>query len=286
MGSMEVVKPPTGCTATESSDSEDDKSMVKRTTKVVRASVLQRNGKLAEDPIASNRTKLNCSTLSPLKSATICTATSITQSQGCSSTVLTSTETSSISHNETITIKQEQPDVLDERVPPLPTNTGYFDMDPYNSQQYMDDISSPLECKPFDFLGFDPVQVQQADQNRYLTPETAAQYQQYDTGDTNNRTKTNTNNHTPSQTINVSGIKRSSSSENLSGSHKRRFYDNTQTNDQNNVSGGGSGTAKSNNGHDEKVPLSIQTCIQNFTDPGLGIFLTNIIKRYNYIQTI
>lgn len=274
IGSMDVVKPSTCRTATESSDSEDDKSMVKRATKVVRASVLQRNGKLPEDPNTSNRTKLNCLALSPSKSTTSCTATSTTQSRGSSSTVLTSTETSSISHNETITIKQEQPDILDERVPPLPTNTGYFDMDPYNSQQYMDDISSPLECKPFDFLGFDPVQVQQADQNRYLTPETAAQYQQYDTGDTNNRPKTNTNNYTPSQTINVSGIKRSSSSENLSGSHKRRFYDNTQTNDQNNGNGGSSGTVKSNNasGHDEKLPLSIQTCIQNFTDPGLGIF--------------
>lgn len=139
----------------------------------------------------------------------------------------------------------------------------------------MDDISSPLECKPFDFLGFDPAQVQQADQNRYLTPETAAQYQQYDTGDTNTRSKTNFI-HATNQPINVSGIKRSYSSENLGGPNKRRFYDISQHSGKN---GGGDdfgGCDVDDDGdgseHDEKVPLSIQTCIQNFTDPGLGSY--------------
>lgn len=285
IGSLDVMKPSSVHAKNASSDSEDDKSTVKKTTKVVRTSVVQRNGKLNSDDetITSNRTKLNGSsstTTSPMKSSqNCCTATSTTtttQLPSSSSTVLISTETTSSSHSDAVRIKQEQPDALDDsRVPPLPTNASYFDMSPYNSQQYMDDISSPNECKPFDFLGFDPLQVQQADQNRFLTPETAAQYQQFDTGDTSNQSKANIN-HTSNQTINVSGIKRSRSSENLATSNKRRFYDasNGGQHDDGTGGGGGGGGGNGSDGseHDEKVPLSIQTCIQNFTDPGLGIY--------------
>lgn len=133
----------------------------------------------------------------------------------------------------------------------MPTNAGYFEMSPYDSQQYMEDIISPQECKPFDFLGFDPVQVQQADQSRFLTPETAAQYQQYDTGD--NRSNSS---DTSNQPTNVSGIKRSCSSENLNTTNKRRFYDASQN-------GGDT------NENDEKLSIH-QACIEHLTNPGLG----------------
>lgn len=278
IGSLDVVKPSTSSIRMKSISSDtddDDKSTIKKTTKAVRSSssAVQRNEKLTEEPNTSNsRSRMNGALATPSKAATSCPATSTTPLHGSSS----STEKSPSSHTDAIPIKQEQPDTLDDsRVPPLPTKAGYFDMSPYNSQPYMDDISSPLECKPFDFLGFDPVQVQQADQNRYLTPETAAQYQQYDTGDTNTRSKTNFI-RASNQPINVSGIKRSCSSENLSGSNKRRFYDISQHSGKN---GGGDDFGvcdvdDDGNGseHDEKVPLTIQTCIQNFTDPGLGSY--------------
>lgn len=260
VNSLEVVKSTLRNAAHRcSSDSEDDKSTISISTKVVRTSVVvQRNAnaKLCDDIITSNRPKSNASLSSPPKSTTA-TAT---------------TNNPTTNHNQspqlaidTITVKQEQPDsVEDSRVPPLPTNAGYFEMSPYNTQQYIEDMSSPLECKPFDFLGFDPVQVQQADQNRYLTPETATQFQQYDTGDMNDRSMST--NVTSQQSTIISGIKRSCSSENLSTSNKRRFYDVSQNSASN-------GSGDGNDSSDDKISLSIhQTCIDHLTDPGLGIF--------------
>lgn len=254
-----------------SSDTEDDKSTVKKLSKVVRTSVVQRNAnaKLADHETSSNRPRSNASSCSPSKSSTTTTSTLTTNMNHSTQTMVASTSSGGgrISHeitfSETITVKQEQPDSIeDSRVPPLPTNAGYFEMSPYNTQQYIEDISSPLECKPFDFLGFDPMQVQQADQSRYLTPETAAQYQNQEqyTGDTNHRSARSTN-----QIPHVSGIKRSCSSEDLNSSNKRRYYDGSQCNTSNG----------NNDGHqiDEKISLSIhQTCIDHLTDPELGIF--------------
>lgn len=262
-----------------SSDTEDDKSTVKKLSKVVRTSVVQRNANakfIDDDETSSNRSK-SCS---PSKSstATATTSTSATNmnqptqtpvaastSSGGSARILHRDNTSR-AFGEAITVKQEQPDSMeDSRVPPLPTNAGYFEMSPYNTQQYIEDISSPLECKPFDFLGFDPMQVQQADQSRYLTPETAAQYQtqeQY-TGNTNHRLAQHPTNQT---TPHVSGIKRSCSTEDLNSSNKRRYYDGAQCNTSNGNNNDG--------GHeiDEKISLSIhQTCIDHLTDPELGI---------------
>nr|AUO38590.1 methoprene-tolerant [Sitodiplosis mosellana] len=247
------------------SDTEDDKTGVKKVTKVVRTtSVVQRNANAKDDTTAntSNRMKTTigiASSSTSLSSQPNSTTNCIAAAQP-NRTSTGSTDISPHSLKDNVTVKQEQPDSFeDSRVPPLPTNAGYFEMSPYDSQQYMEDIASPLECKPFDFLGFDPLQVQQADQSRFLTPETAAQYQcvdslryqQYDTGD---RASDQSN-----QPTNVGGIKRSCSSENLSTTNKRRFYDASQN--------GGDVSED-----DEKLPLSIhQTCIEHLTDPGLGL---------------
>lgn len=182
----------------------------------------------------------------------------------------TSSSISSESHlNEFITIKQEQPDSYeDARVPPLPTNAGYFEMSPYNSQQFLDDVASPMESKPFDFLGFDQLQVQQADQSRYLTPETASQYQQYDTGDTASIITT----PPPSG----SGIKRSCSPENISSANKRRIFSSTTTittttTTTTNNKNGTECTDSDNLQSGYKDTLIIhQTCIDQLGDPSLG----------------
>lgn len=259
VSSMDVVKHLTY----ETSDSDDDKSMDKRTTsKMIRTTVMRRsinqNTKLNEE---SNRTKSNATSSSISKLSTSQTMTTPSNSK---TRELSLDNTSPDSLIDNITIKQEGPDSFeDSRVPPLPTNASYFEMSPYNSQQYLDDIASPLECKPeFDFLGFDPMQVQQADQSRFLTPETAAQYQQFDTGDTSNRPVSNSND-TPDQVSTVSGIKRSCSSENLNNTNKRRFCSAPQKNAKNDGD-----CSQLNN---EKQSMSIhQTCIDHLNDPELG----------------
>lgn len=260
------------------SDAEDDKSAVKKVTRVVRTtSVVQRNANAKDDKAKPTKSTMGIasssfSTSSSTPSSSSAAAASSSKSNStlnCNATAqpnhtsTASTDISPHSFNDNVTVKQEQPDSFeDSRVPPLPTNAGYFEMSPYDTQQYMDDIASPMECKPFDFLGFDPLQVQQADENRFLTPETAAQYQcidalryqQYDTGDRPPNSSNQSN-----QPANVSGIKRSCSSENLNSTNKRRFYDASQNGDDASED-------------DEKLPLSIhQTCIQHLTDPGLGI---------------
>lgn len=261
-------------TSAGSDSDDDDKSTVKKSTKVVRTTVVvQRNAnaKLCGDTITSNRPKSSASLSSPPSKSVSSSTTTTNHNQ--STTQPNCTTTSGLSATtditDSVTVKQEQPDYMENsRVPPLPTNAGYFEMSPYNTQQYIEDMSSPLECKPFDFLGFDPLQVQQADQNRYLTPETAAQFQQYDTGDINNRTistMNDTSSNNPS-TTNVSGIKRSCSSENVNQiNNKRRFYDVSQSSTKN--------SSGNDNENDDKISLSIhQTCIDHLTDPGLGIF--------------
>lgn len=268
--------------SSNSSDTEDDKSTVKKLSKVVRTSVVQRNANATnfnDHETSSNANSGGSPSKTPTSTVTAST------SSGAGGTHHESTSHTFIT--ESITVKQEQPDSIeDSRIPPLPTNAGYFEMSPYNTQQYIEDISSPLECKPFDFLGFDAMQVQQADQSRqYLTPETAAQYQnqeQYNTSsgssNINNRL---TQQHTTNQTSHVSGIKRSCSSEDLNNSNKRRYYDGTQcntTSNGNNSDGSGCGVG----GHqiDEKISLSIhQTCIDHLTDPELGIFCFHLKKN-------
>lgn len=247
-----------------SSDSDDEQFMVKKSSKVVRTSVVQRNAnaKMIDDTIISNRPKSNASlSSSPIKSPT-------TINQNPTASSLSATTSSTINSNDSVVVKQEQPEYTeDSRVPPLPTNAGYFEMNSYNTQQCMGDMTSPLECKPFDFLGFDPIQVQQADQNRYLTPEMAAQFQQYDTGDMNNRTNSTINTTSNPSTTNVSGIKRSCSSDNINQTNnKRRFYDASQSTTKMNSN-------TDNNENTDKISSSIhQTCIDDLTDPGLGIF--------------
>ncbi|XP_031630083.1 uncharacterized protein LOC116345128, partial [Contarinia nasturtii] len=247
------------------SDTDDDKTSVKKvTTKVVRTSVVQRNAnannqKLCEETKSTNRIKTTIATATlnsttkriAIAATSTTTTTTIIQPNSTSST---STDNGSHNFTDTITVKQEQPDSFeDSRVPPLPTNSGYFDMSPYNSQQYMNDIASPMECKPFDFLGFDQADHLQADQCRFLIPETANQYQPYDTGDMNNRPSSKTTSDT---STNVCGIKRSCSSENLNSTNKRRFYDGPQNgNDLNKT--------------DDKLSIQqINTCIDQLTDPG------------------
>lgn len=270
-----------------SSDTEDDKSTVRKLSKVVRTSVVQRNAnaKFIDDHETSSNRPKSCS---PSKSSTATATLTTNMNQPTQTLVAASTssgggggriphrDSTSQSFGESITVKQEQPDSIeDSRVPPLPTNAGYFEMSPYNTQQYIEDISSPLECKPFDFLGFDPMQVQQADQSRYLTPETAAQYQNQEqyTGNTNHRLAQHSTNQT---TPHVSGIKRSCSTEDLNSNNKRRYYDGTQCN-----------TSNGNNndsGHeiDEKISLSIhQTCIDHLTDPELGIISITSRVRFS-----
>lgn len=277
-----------------SSDSDDDKSTVKKLSKGVRTSVVQRNAnaKFHNDHETSSSRPKSCS---PSKSSTATTTSTLTTNMNqLTQTMAASTSTGGrTSHRDTmsqafgdsITVKQEQPDSIEEpRVPPLPTNAGYFEMSPYNTQQYIEDISSPLECKPFDFLGFDPMHVQQADQSRYLTPETAAQYQNHEqyTGNTNHRLAQHSTNQIAPL---VGGIKRSCSTEDLNSSNKRRYYDATQcrttSNGNNNDGGGGNGNGGSGHGIDEKISLSIhQTCIDHLTDPELGII--SISNRAQY----
>lgn len=249
-----------------SSDTDDDKATLKKSTKVVRSSVVQRNAnanniKMCDETKSSNRIKSTLVTAS-LNSTTKRITSTVTATTTTASTIQpnsksnTSTDTDSHSFNDTITVKQEQPDSFeDARVPPLPTNSGYFDMSPYNSQQYMNDIASPMECKPFDFLGFDPADHMQADQCRFLIPETANQYQPYDTGDMNNRSCSNKMADTPNQSTNVCGIKRSCSSEDLNSTNKRRYYDGPQNGNKN----------------DEKLSIHID----QLTDPASGMNTTN-----------
>lgn len=58
--------------------------------------------------------------------------------------------------NEVVKIKEER---IESRVPPLPTSSGYFEMDAPvcdSPSSYLQSVSSPLECKPFDLLQYNP----------------------------------------------------------------------------------------------------------------------------------
>lgn len=220
-----------------------------------------------------------------------------------SSTAVTSTNTTnnksmvtSSSIYETVrTIKQEQPDSYEDvRVPPLPTNLGYFDKSPFNSQQsFNDDVPSPVDKKPFDFHGFDPLQVQQVDQSRFLTSKTATQYQQFDTGDLNN----SITNQIPSSS---GGVKRGCSPDMMNSANKRRTYSLTsqqqqqqQTNNKR-MNNGTECTDSDNNlsecgdGFNERLPLVMhQTCINQLVDPNLGenFFLFLFVLRQTNLIT-
>lgn len=206
------------------------------------------------------------------------------QNNSTSIATISSTVTSTNTNNksiatssiyETVIIKQEQPDSYEDvRVPPLPTNVGYFDKSPFNSQQsFNEDVSSPIENKPFDFLGFDPSQVQQADQSRFLTPKTATQYQQFDTGDLNNTL----GNQIPSSSCGGGGVKRSCSPDRTNTANKRRNFSSSSQQHQQTNNNGTECTDSDNNlsqcgdGFNERLPLvTHQTCINQLVDPHLG----------------
>lgn len=251
----------------------DEETMSMRSPKsniAPRPSVLQRTSTAEE----SRSTPSSSSSSAPASTSTsTSTSTIVSRSQMQSpqrSSKSMERQLMSPSAVEVADIKQE-PDSFedDARVPPLPTNAGYFEMNAFDSQQYMDDLASPIDCKPsFDFLGFDPIQAQQADQNRYLSPEIASQYQQYDTGDTNNGLSPNYPD-TSNQTTTGSGLKRGRSTDDADSTSKRRFCSTSSD-------GGKSSTATTDNNLQpefETKPslLFHQTCIDQLTDPTLGL---------------
>lgn len=242
--SMDVVS----TTAKTVYDPETDDKL--KTNKTSRPSVLQRNTNAKTDIDDCSTQRIN-STLSPATSSS--TITSRLQIQSPQRSSLLSSPPLDVGD-----IKQEQPDSYEDRVPPLPTNAGYFEMNPYDTQQYMDDIASPIERKPFDFLGFDPIQAQQADESRFLTPETASQFKQYDTGDKNNGLNPNYPD-TSNQASTIASLKRGRSNEDADSTSKRRFYTST------------SESSLQETEYESKPSLSFQqTCIEQLIDPSLG----------------
>lgn len=185
--------------------------------------------------------------------------------QAAVTSTVTTTATSSPRKNDpfvggAIQIKEEKSET-ESRVPPLPSSTGYFEMETcYDSPpQYMDSVSSPLECKPFDLLAYNQ---RQSQGNEFLpSPADSAQspYQsQYDQG-----VGMASPSYSDASTRPQSGLKRTRSIEESDGVHKRRLYSNS-----------GSSIDDSSDQYDIKPSLSLHdACINQLTDPDLSEFV-------------
>lgn len=154
-------------------------------------------------------------------------------------------------------------DHLDELVEFTVFMFGIFHVDQTrsscNTQQCETEENSPADCKPADFLGFDEHHLHQHSPYRYISPETVAQYKQYDTGDTVStivsattkgvamkRTFTAVSTHSPT-TI-----------------HKRRMYDETGA-----FNGAAADGAMMQAFAMSATPMH-QNCINELSDPSLG----------------
>lgn len=167
--------------------------------------------------------------------------------------------------SQTITIKQEQPDYYrDSRVPPLPTSAGYFDETPHSSTQYMENLSSPIECKPFDIIQFN--------QDEQQDNATGGWSQRYDNIGDNERL------NYADQSIGVgTSLKRTRSTDELDNANtKRRLYENISTNDDDD----------SPSQYDANLTLSLHdACINQLTDSNLGEkFKTEIFLLFMLIN--
>lgn len=161
-----------------------------------------------------------------------------------------------------VKIKEEQPDT-ELRVPPLPTSIGYFEMDAcYDSpSQYMESVSSPLECKPFDLLTF--TQQQQSQANEFLSsPVDGAQSPYQSQYDQSAGIGMASPSYSEASTRPQSGLKRTRSIEESDGVHKRRLYSNSS-----------STIDDSPDQYDIKPSLSLHnSCINQLNDPDLSEF--------------
>lgn len=164
---------------------------------------------------------------------------------------------------DTARIKTEHPD-MELRVPPLPTSPGYFEMDTCfeSSSQYMESVSSPLECKPFDLLAFNQ---QQSQSNEFLSSpgddaqSPTYQHSQYDQSAGIGMASPS---YSDASTRPPSGLKRTRSIEESDGVHKRRLYSNSS-----------STLDDSSDHYDIKPSISLhESCINALTDPDLSEF--------------
>lgn len=160
-----------------------------------------------------------------------------------------------------VEVKEEQPET-ELRVPPLPTSAGYFEMDAcYDSpSQYMENVSSPRECKPFDLLGF--TQQQQSQANKFLSsPGDGAQSPYQSQYDQSAGIGMASPSYSDASTRPQSGLKRTLSIEESDGVHKRRLYSSSST------------IEDSPDQYDIKPSLSLHTsCINQLKDPDLSEF--------------
>lgn len=162
-----------------------------------------------------------------------------------------------------VKIKEEHPDT-ELRVPPLPTSVGYFEMDAcYDPpSQYMESVSSPLECKPFDLLAFSQ---QQTQANDFLSSPggDGAQSPYQSEYDQSGGIGMASPSYSEASTRPQSGLKRTRSIEESDGVHKRRLYSNSSS----------TTIDDSSDQFDIKPSLSLhESCIDQLTDPDLSEF--------------
>lgn len=159
-----------------------------------------------------------------------------------------------------VKIKEEQADT-ELRVPRLPTSVGYFEMDACydSSSQYMESVSSPPECKPFDLLAF--TQQQQSQANEFLSsPVDGAQSPYLSQYDQSAGIGMASPSYSDASTQPRSGLKRRRSIEETDGVHKRRLYSNSS-----------STIDDSPDQFDIKPSLSLHnSCIDQLNDPDLS----------------
>lgn len=175
-----------------------------------------------------------------------------------------------------IKIKEEQPDI-DSRVPPLPTSAGYFDMDAcYDpSPQYLESVSSPLECKPFDLLSFNQQQSQGNDFASSPGDGTPSPYQShYDQsidggGGGADGSSIPSPGYSDASPRSHGGLKRSRSIEELDVVYKRRLYSHSSNTTM----------EDSPDQFDSKPPLSLMDpCLNPLSDTDLSKFQFTIIN--------
>lgn len=202
-------------------------------------------------PSVVQRTKSGSKSIEKLIQSPVASPTSPTTSSPCKSDPF---------FGGKIKIKEEQTDT-DLRVPPLPTSVGYFDMDTcYDSpSQYMESVSSPLECKPFDLLAFNQ---QQSQTNEFLSsPVDDAQSPYQSQYDQSAGIGMASPSYSDASTRTQSGLKRTRSIEESDGVHKRRLYSNSS-----------STIDDSSDQYDIKPSLLHDACINQLTDPDLSEF--------------
>lgn len=239
------------------------KSNISSSTKNTAATSSDMNGDGLSETVCINSTKFSRPSVVQRAKGGTKPMEKLSQTSTMSST---STASSSPSKSDpfvggVIKIKEEQTDT-DLRVPPLPTSAGYFEMDScYDPpSQYMESVTSPLECKPFDLLTFNQRQSQTIE---YLTsPVDGAQSPYQSQYDQNVGIGMASPSYSDASTRSQSGLKRTRSIEESDGVHKRRLYSNSS-----------STIDDSPDQFDIKPSLSLHdSCINQLTDPDLSEF--------------